>query len=211
MRRREFIRLIGAAAAWPLAAHGQQLPVVGFLSTASPAAFAHLVAAFQRGLQETGFVEGRNVVIEYRWAQGDYNQLPALAADLVRRGVAVIVTSGGETPTVVAKAATASIPIVFNVGSDPVKIGTRRQSRPARRQCDWSEHLHRRALREAFGIAERRGARRGIHGSARQPELCARDRECARSRSCCSPPGEGDDNLPGRRRSRHRSCFRAHS
>lgn len=99
------------------------MPVVGFLGTASAAPFAHLLASLRRGLQETGFVEGRNAAIEYRWAEGQYDRVPALAADLVRRQVAVIVTVGGETSAAAARAATATIPIVFNVGTDPVRLG----------------------------------------------------------------------------------------
>ena len=123
MRRREFIGLLGGAAAWPIAARAQQptVPVIGFLGTASPGPFAHLVASFLKGLQETGFAEGRNVAIEYRWAEGEYERVPALAADLVGRQVTVIVTVGGETSAAAVKAATATIPIVFNSGADPVK------------------------------------------------------------------------------------------
>jgi putative ABC transport system substrate-binding protein len=125
VKRREFITLLGGVAAWPLVAHAQQpaMPVVGFLGTASAYPFAHLLAGLRRGLQETGFIEGRNVAVQYRWAEGQYDRVPALAADLVRRQVAVIVTVGGETSARAAIAATTTIPIVFNTGADPVKLG----------------------------------------------------------------------------------------
>src|SRR5215510_6968251 len=126
MRRREFLALLGGAGVTStFAARAQQpaTPVIGFLGTASPGPFAHLVAGFRKGLQETGFVEGYNVAIEFRWAESHYERVPALVADLVRRQVAVIVTVGGETSAAAAKAATATIPIVFNSAGDPVKAG----------------------------------------------------------------------------------------
>jgi len=126
MRRREFIALLGSGVAgWPLAAHAQRqaLPVIGFLSSRSPGESADLVAAFRQGLAEGGYVEGQNVSLEFRWGEGRYERLAGYAAELVRRAVTVIVTAGGDPAAQAAKAATATIPIVFVSGSDPVKVG----------------------------------------------------------------------------------------
>ena len=117
--------VLAGAAAYPLLAGAQQksVPVIGYLGGASPGAFAPFVAAFRQGLNETGFVEGQNVAIEYRWAEGQYDRLPSLAADLAGRKVDVIATSGGDRSALAAKAATPTIPIVFVVGADPVETG----------------------------------------------------------------------------------------
>jgi putative tryptophan/tyrosine transport system substrate-binding protein len=127
MNRRELIRWVcGAAGMWPVATRAQQprpTTVIGLLSIASPAPFANLVAALRQGLEETGYVEGRNLDIEFRWAEGHFDRLASLATDLVNRQVAVIVATGGPAPALAAKAATSTIPIVFNVGADPVKLG----------------------------------------------------------------------------------------
>jgi ABC-type uncharacterized transport system substrate-binding protein len=125
MRRREFIRLLGGATAWPILVRAQTpgMPVIGFLNPASPGSFAPFVSAFHQGLKEAGYVEGQNVAVEYSWAHGQYDRLPMLASELVARRVTVIAATGGDVSALAAKAATTTIPIVFDTSSDPVEVG----------------------------------------------------------------------------------------
>jgi putative ABC transport system substrate-binding protein len=125
IKRRKFLATLGGAAAWPLVARAQQsaMPVIGYLHSASPEPYSSMMAAFRHGLAEAGYVDGQNVTIDYRWAEGQFDHLPALAAELVAHRPAVLVAAGGDVSAVAAKAATTTVPIVFTIGADPVKSG----------------------------------------------------------------------------------------
>jgi putative ABC transport system substrate-binding protein len=123
MKRREFITLLGGAAAWPLSAHAQQKPVIGFLNSGSANAYPDRITAFHQGLRQLGYIEGENVVVDYRWALGEYERLPGFAAELVERRVSVLIATGGEPAALAAKSATSMVPIVFAIGGDPIKLG----------------------------------------------------------------------------------------
>jgi putative tryptophan/tyrosine transport system substrate-binding protein len=142
--RREFITLLGGAAAWPVAARAQQpaMPVIGFLNGVSPEMFTDRLRGFHRGLKDTGYVEGENIAIVYRWAEGQIDRLPELAADLVRRQVAIIAATGGTASALAAKAATTAIPIVFGVPEDPGQTRSCHQPRPTKRQPDRFQFFH---------------------------------------------------------------------
>jgi putative ABC transport system substrate-binding protein len=164
VRRREFIKVfVGTATAWPLTARAQQpRAVIGFLSSVSPDAYSDRLCALRQGLKEVGYVEGQNVQIEYRWAEGRNDQLASLAAELVRQQVAVIVAAGGTPSALAAKAATATIPIVFAIAVDPVEIGLVTSVNP-RGQPDGRDQFECGNRTKAVGAATRIGAR-GDHG-----------------------------------------------
>ena len=166
LKRRAAMALFGGAAGWALAARAQAMPVIGYLGSETQERYASRLEAFRQGLAEAGYSEGRNVAIEYRWGEGRYNQLPALAKELAARNPAVIVAAGGAEVALAAKAATSTIPIVFEMGGDPIALGVVSEPLAARRQSHRRVEPQRRGLAQAPGIHAR--------GASRRQQVCRR-------------------------------------
>ena len=170
MRRREILSLLGGAVVWPSQVVAQRavIPVIGLLSSASATAYVPFVNAIREGLKQSGYIEGQNLSIEYRWADGAYDRLPELAGDLVRRQVSLIITSGGVQAAVAAKRATSTIPIVFHMGDDPVRVGVVESSQPTWRQRNWGHFPHGRDRDQETCTAQRTCTQRESDRVARQ-------------------------------------------